>query len=163
MSMPRSWVEALFKRLHTRYGVAFMRQYEGTDPEAVKDDWQFVLSRCTPEMIRYGLEYLPADKPPNVAQFAMICNRAPTVEVVALPGPPPDPGRVVELIGRMKDATEHGSNYCVQTPERVDPKAWARRLQRIELEQGGILPSGNKMTRAQREMWRTALESEIEA
>ena len=63
----------------------------------------------------------------------------------------------------MKDATEHGSNYCVQTPERVDPKAWARRLQRIELEQGGILPSGSKMTRAQREMWRTALESEIDA
>lgn len=125
MSMPRSWVDALFVRLSTRYGAAFMRQYEGADPESVKDDWQFVLSRCTPEMIRYGLEYLPADKPPNVSQFAMICNRAPTVEVQALPGPPPDPARVAELIGRMKAATEHGPSYCAQ---RIEEIANERRL-----------------------------------
>ena len=41
----------------------------------------------------------------------------------------------------------------------VDYKAWARRLRDIELNRGGELPNGRKMTRAQREMWRTALAS----
>ncbi len=151
MSMRRLWVETIFARLSTRYGAAFLRQYEGADPEAVKADWADVLGGFdgNAEAIRYALENLPADKPPNAGQFRILCNGAPVKAAIAITSEVmADPARVAELVASVKPA-----------PAR-DFKAWSRSLKRIEMEQGGVMPNGLRMTRAAREMWRTALGAE---
>lgn len=38
-----------------------------------------------------------------------------------------------------------------------DPKAWARDLREREIEHGGVLPDGTRMTYVQRSAWRQAL------
>jgi hypothetical protein len=155
MSLPLAWVDALFARLSVRYGAAFMRQYADLEIGAVKADWSDVLGGFAgqPEAIRYALDNLPADKPPTAGQFRLLCNSAPVPEVKAIAhdAPPADPERVAELVQTAK----------VQ-PQR-DPRAWARRLRDIELNRAGVLPSGDRMTRAQREIWREALRAETEA
>jgi hypothetical protein len=45
---------------------------------------------------------------------------------------------------------------------RFDPLASARRLRHAELNNGGILASGERMTALQREYWRAALARELE-
>lgn len=44
--------------------------------------------------------------------------------------------------------------------EPKDPKAWAHALRDCERNRGGVLPSGKRMTPAQRTMWRAALRAE---
>ncbi len=153
MSLPSAWIDSLFARLSVRYGSAFMRQYADLDAEAVKADWAEVLGgfHDKPEAIRYGLENLPSDKPVSALTFRDVCRRSPAKEVKALERPLASPPP--EIVARI-DAV---------LAKPVDHKAWAKRLQDIELNHGGRLPNGTKTTRAQREMWRTALESEIEA
>ena len=139
MSLPASWVDSLFGRLGVRYGTAFLRQYEGFDLAIVKADWAEVLNGFDGESIAYGLRYLPADKPPTAMQFRDQCRRAPRPEPPkAIAGPKPDPARVAELVSRIE-------------PKDVDPREWARRLQRREQQ-------GERLTLAQREMWREALK-----
>lgn len=41
-----------------------------------------------------------------------------------------------------------------------NPKAWAHDLRDCELNRGGVLPSGKRMTPAKRTMWRAALRVE---
>ena len=153
MSLPSAWIDSLFARLSVRYGSAFMRQYADLDAEAVKADWAEVLGGFNdkPEAIRYGLENLPSDKPVSALTFRDLCRRSPDKEVKAierpLASPPP------EIVARV--------NAVLANP--VDHKAWAKKLRDIEFNHGGWLPNGTKTTRAQREMWRTALENEIEA
>lgn len=150
MSLPSSWIDSLFARLSVRYGAAFMRQYADLDAEAVKADWAEVLGGFydKPQAIRYGLEQLPSDKPVSALSFRDLCRRAPLDEVKALPHPIGNPSK--DVIRRI-DAV---------LAKPVDYKAWARRLRDVETNHGGWLPSGAKMTGAQREMWRTALSSE---
>jgi hypothetical protein len=151
MSLPSAWVESLFARLTIRYGSAFMRQYADIDADAVKADWADVLGGFAgqPEAIRYALENLPADKPPNAGQFRLMCNNAPVSAALAITSEVrADPARVADLVASVRPMSAN------------DPKQWARRLQQIELERGGELPDGRRMTRAAREMWRDALGSE---
>lgn len=153
MSLPSAWIDSLFARLSVRYGSAFMRQYADLDAEAVKADWAEVLGgfHDKPEAIRYGLENLPSDKPVSALTFRDLCRRSPEKEIKALERPLASPPP--EIVARI-DAVLAKPAYN---------KAWAKWLRDIEVNHGGWLPSGMKMTRAQREMWRTALESEIEA
>ena len=82
MAMSSSWVDELLGRLAVRYGEAFTRQYTaaGVDAKAVRADWADVLDGVSAESIRYALEYLPADKPPNALQFRALCRNAPRNE-----------------------------------------------------------------------------------
>lgn len=82
MPMPSSWVDELLGRLSVRYGEAFVRQYTAANiqPEAVRADWAEVLDGVTPESIRYALQYLPEDRPPNALQFRALCRQAPRSE-----------------------------------------------------------------------------------
>jgi hypothetical protein len=99
MSMPDVWLNRLFDRLVLRYGESFLRQYGDLNPAAVKADWADVLDGFKAESIRWALQYLPADRPPNAMQFRDLCRRSPSGDAVEkLPAPKPDPDRVRRML-----------------------------------------------------------------
>lgn len=81
-------VEAIFRRLSTRYGSAWAAKWAGLPVEDVKADWARVLGGQTKESVLYALDYLP-DFVPTAHQFREICNRAPRTEQARLPAPKP--------------------------------------------------------------------------
>jgi len=93
MSLPIEWVEKIFAKLSVTYGRAFIAQYEGIDPQAIKADWAHELAAYVnkPEAIKFALENLPVDKAPNVLQFRAMCRRCPDPVFKALPVPEPTP------------------------------------------------------------------------
>jgi hypothetical protein len=76
MSLPRSWVEEIHKRLTVRYGKAFPAQWKGIAHEDVVSDWCDTLDGVTARMIRHALGVLP-ERPMNASQFRGICLSAP--------------------------------------------------------------------------------------
>ena len=144
MSLPAAWVESLFARLTVRYGAAFMRQYADLDAASVKADWGDVLGGFAgkPEAIRYALDHLPSDRPLNAMQFRAICNAAPIDAPLAITNEVrADPQKVADLVSAIK------------TPQPRDLRQWARDLKAAE-------ESGVKLSMAQRDAWRRALQTE---
>jgi hypothetical protein len=130
------------------YGAAWSRMWEGIDIAAVKANWAEELDgfRSWPEALYYGLRYLPTDRPPTVLQFRDICRKAPKNDPVpALPAPSADP-RVAEE-AKAKLATLAG--------RRSGSREWAYLLKARE-------ESGEKLTKAQRDMWRSAIATQTE-
>ncbi len=76
MSMQRSWVEEIHKRLTVRYGKAFPAQWKGIAHEDVVSDWADTLSGITPRSVKHALSVLP-EKPMNASQFRWMCLQAP--------------------------------------------------------------------------------------
>ncbi len=104
LPLPESWVDRIFAKLTLAYGRAFLSQYEGIDMKMVKTDWAHELAGFVdkPDSIKFGLENLPNDRPPNVLQFRAICRRAPAPVFKALPAPKGDPEKVRQLIAELK-------------------------------------------------------------
>lgn len=109
MSLPADWVEELFGRLFVRYGMALHRAYEGLDMAIVKADWGQVLGGFSRTDIRYGLDNLPAQFPPNAMEFRAVCRRAPVAEAPQLPAPKADPAMVAAVLGAIKPGAPTGS------------------------------------------------------
>ena len=138
MSLPESWVERIFARLLVRYGAMWLRMWEGVPMEAVAADWSRELSGLSGDALSHALENLPADRPPTVAQFkALACSRVPPAPPV-LPAPKADPQRVASIVSGMRISRQN------------DPMAWAHALRDREQR-------GDRLTIAQRDMWRAAL------
>lgn len=102
-------VEMVHTRLLVRYGVQWNRLYEGIDPAAVKADWIDQIGGLNPNAIRYALDNLPADRPPNAGRFKALCMeyRAPERPYQALPRPkatPEDRERVRAMLAKAKAA-----------------------------------------------------------
>lgn len=146
MPFPSNWLDSLFARFAVRYGAAWMRQWDGVDIAAVKADWAEELSgyETNPDAIKYAIQHLPVDYPPKVGEFLALCHAAPRPEVPWLTVEKSDPKVVTAVLKGLKNIT--GS----------DPKAWAHRLRRRELE-------GDRLTKFQRDAWREALKTEREA
>lgn len=146
MSLPASWVDRIFEKLTVAYGHDFLRRWEGLDMAMVKADWAEELAGygAMPQAIKYGLDHLPADKPPTAKQFRAICNTVPVATQMALPAPVNKPSP--QVLARIATVGQVSG----------DPKAWARKLKAREEQ-------GDRLTAAQRSMWRTALESEAVA
>ena len=89
MDSPESLVDLIFIKCSLVYGRDFMSRWEGLDISEVKADWERELGRLSAHSVRYGLENLPRDKPPNVLQFREICRHAPErrLDLVALQAP----------------------------------------------------------------------------
>lgn len=158
MSLPAAWVDALFAKLAVRYGAAFMRQWDGIDPAAIKADWSDVLAgfQAHPAAFRAALENLPDDKPPNAMAFRALCRTAlrddRQTAPPALPAPKADPTRVATLLAGLRRSGEH------------DPRQWARDLRAREEAQRIDAPSVHgRLTKFQRDAWREALASEMAA
>lgn len=144
MSLPDAWIERIFLKLSVTYGQAFLRQYDGVDLADVKANWAHELSgfQQMPGAIRYGLEFLPADRPPNVMQFRDLCRRSPPPPPpLQIAGPPVDPAVAVEA-----------RKIFAAKPRRANPRAWAETLRDREQQ-------GAKLTQAQRSAWREALKA----
>jgi hypothetical protein len=106
MSLPKSWIDELFTRLHLRYGATFMRQYDGLDTDAVKADWANTLDGFVGADIRYALDYLPDRFPPNAQEFRNLCRRSPPEVAQVLPAPEADPKVVRMVMEAIRSAPE---------------------------------------------------------
>lgn len=145
MQLPDSWVDSLFARLQVRYGAAWTRMWEGLDIAAVKADWAAELGGfgSRPDAISYALDNLPPDYPPTCTAFGMICRRRPDPVVKELPAPV-----------ASKEAVERAVAKAVRGTDAPSGKAWAWRLRKREME-------CDRLTGAQRSMWREALKEEL--
>lgn len=86
------------------YGSAWLRMWEGVDPQAVKANWAHELGGFaqSPGAIKHGLENLPPAKPPTVLEFREICRKAPLPEWRQLPWPEANPEVVAPIIEKLK-------------------------------------------------------------
>lgn len=146
MPMPAHYVDRIFTRLMVRYGSEWLRKWEGVPEDAVKADWADQLDgfERRPDCIRYALEHLP-ERAPSVTEFRAICNRMSEPAAPRLEAPKADPARVAREVAKMqaaKDAIRQA-------------KDWAYRLQASER-------AGERLSKAQRDMWRAALRAENE-
>lgn len=106
MDSRESLVDVIFTKCSLVYGRDFMARWEGLDEQEVKADWQRELGGLlgNPQAIRHALEHLPADKPPNVLQFRLLCvNRTPPA-ALALPPPEATPERKAAVRERLMQA-----------------------------------------------------------
>ena len=148
-SLPDRWVEKIWDAMRATYGASFDRQWEcpaNVEPahhvRNLMAHWGRELSRLqqNPQAIAFALEHLPPH-PPNLVEFRMLCNRAPSVTPPALPTTAPDPERLSEALKRLA---------AVDSPRFTDAKAWALDLRRREATGRGGL------TKFQKLAWREA-------
>lgn len=146
MMLPDAWVKSLFARMQVRYGDSWTRKWEGLDMAAVEADWSEELGGFAnaPDAIKYGLAHLPREWPPTAGQFAALCLRRPDAALPALPAPTADAAVVAAAVAKAIGGPKSDT----------DPKAWAWRLRRLELE-------CCRLSMAQRAMWREALKVEL--
>lgn len=144
--LPAVWVDDIFSRLQVRYGSAWIAMWKGVEISAVKADWANELGGYAdyPEGIKHGLANLPADWPPTVAQFVVLCQGRVEPALPALNPPPADPAIVAAVAGALRP------------PKGQSSTKWANRLR--TREQGG-----ERLSLAQRAMWRAALQPQTES
>lgn len=148
MPLPPTWTDRIFARMLVRYGSAWLRLWEGLDLNVVKADWAEVLSGASAESLQYGLENLPADKPPaTAAAFAAICKRRPDRPSAAITfaGSKPRPEVVAKLNAaaaalRNKRGTTEWA-YASRGHESVAQRQMRRDAQRgVVMEHSAIGP-----------------------
>ena len=145
-SLPDAWVARIFDKLSLTYGAAWVRKWEGVDGAAVRADWGHELRgfQQSPNAIKHALEHLPPAEPPTVLQFRDLCIKAPQFNPPKLPPPPADPAVVVKAVSG------------VQRIGQREDRAWAHALREREQR-------GDKLSMAQRCMWREAVRNEAQA
>jgi hypothetical protein len=116
--LPLDWVEKLFSRLAVRYGSQWLMLWEGLDMAAVKADWGNELAglQHRPEGLRYAVDNLPPDRPPNAAQFRLLTQRAPS------------PAKLRQLPAPNAAAAKRVRQALVGLGRPKDQRAWADRL-----------------------------------
>lgn len=147
MNTHESLIDLVFAKCSLVYGRDFLSRWEGLDIGEVRADWCRELGGLmdAPHAIRYGLENLPADKAPTVLQFRELCRRRPDPTVPALPAPTASAAAVMAAVAK-----------AIGPKGDTDPKAWAWRLRKRE-------HACDRLTPAQRAMWREALKVELAA
>jgi hypothetical protein len=76
-ALPKDWIRRIFMRFEVVYGPALMAGTWGTgDKTMIIDGWAEELAafKDHPNAIKYALESLPIDYPPNLLQFKEICR-----------------------------------------------------------------------------------------
>lgn len=116
-SLPGSWIDSLFARLAVRYGSAWAAKWEGLDMAAVRADWAAELAGYVnrPEAIKHALIHLPVDRPPNVAQFVLLCRGVPDAPLPRLPMPAPTDEAKAAVRSLLQQARERITG--VRSPE----------------------------------------------
>lgn len=149
MSLPDAWVERIFHKLSLVYGHQFISRWDGMPLDDVKADWGHELRGFAqnPGAITYGLEHLPASKPPTVLEFRALCNLGPATEAsfpaIGYSGggsPVVDPERVRREIAQLQ---EHWRSQ----PGR-DPGSWAYDLaEKDRMYPKNVTPTVRRMCR----------------
>lgn len=145
MSLPKPWVERIFAKLTLTYGRDFLSRWEGLDMEAVQADWAHELQAYAQnqDAIKKALQSLPEGKPPTVLEFRALCRGAPGDGPLKLSYAQADPAVVAAALSGLK------------RPDSNHPKAWAWALKDRE-------ERGDRLSIAQRDMWREALRTEAQ-
>lgn len=143
MDSRESLIDLIFTKCSLVYGRDFLSRWEGLDISEVKADWHREIGHMSPHAILYGLERLPADKPPTVLQFRSLCHGRPETAPKQIAGPASSSDVVNAAIAKAL-AGKKGDE---------GPRGWANRL-RIREQQA------ERLTMAQRDMWRAALKSD---
>lgn len=139
MPLDSRLVDLIHTRLLVRYAAKWIALYQAVDPADVKADWANELEGVPEYAIRYALDNLSPDFPPNAAQFKSICIRRPDPIARRLPGPKADPERVGQALATARAKLA-----------RRGPLQWAYDLQESEKR-------GEPVTAAQRQAWRDAM------
>lgn len=141
-----AWVAAIFARMQVAYGNRFGGMYGAADDAEVRADWRKRLAAMSPDRIRYALENLPPDHPPNAMQFVALCRSKPSEPPPSLPAPTPAGVVSPESRKRLQGAIQAlGEAFG----SRGKGRQWARRLKAAE-------ESGQHLTEMQRSKWREA-------
>jgi hypothetical protein len=111
-------------RLGATYGAQWDRSLGETPLSDIKAMWAHELSVFGHSLhrIAWALENLPP-RCPNVIEFKNICRQAPAPEVERLPEPKADPARLQAELSKLGEIRAQ-----VTKTDRVDHKAWARRI-----------------------------------
>jgi hypothetical protein len=143
--LPNTWVTEIFKRMGMHYGSRLDTMWAGQDPAELHRFWASELSglETSPEIIAHALDHLPEDRPPSLGEFKRLCAGAPRAEQKRLPAPKANSEFVAKVMREMREAAKSAGG----------PKAWAHRLRLAET-------SGERLTSAQRSMWRAALKTQ---
>lgn len=78
---PDDGLDYIFGRMGAIYGAAFIRHWDGVDPELIRQVWKEELGRFLtyrPSM-DYAMGRLNADFPPSAIAFKNFCNAGPMV------------------------------------------------------------------------------------
>lgn len=137
--LPVAWVDRIHARILVRYGAAWIRMWDGVDVALVKADWAHELAGMSRDGIAYGLDNLPADRPPTVAQFRVLCNSRPRNDnAIGMARPAPDAARLREAGEKARAATSSDAHRF----------EWVHNLRARKA-------SGELMTAAQRDALKT--------
>lgn len=142
MSVQSLLVEGIFAKMAVRYGALWLAKWDGIPIDAVKADWALELEGVSPASVRYALDYLPLEFPPNAAQFKALCHSRPEPAHLALPdntkASPQSVAVARAVVDAMKAAAKRG---------RLQ---WAYDLQEREKR-------GDALSAAQMASWRMAI------
>lgn len=132
-------VDRIHTRLLARYGSAWVNLYAAATIEDVKRDWARCLWQLNGRCIGWALGNLPADRPPNAAQFRALCLQAPDsvradpdAKQLEQPKPAPDLRRLAGELQRLAELRKGlKPTHCLETLE-------ARRAAGIKLTAGQL-------------------------
>lgn len=129
-TLPRSWVERIFGRLHGVYGSQFSGKYHqgvminGVDAglENAMQVWAEELAGFADhaEAIKYALENVDPKFPPSAKEFAELARRAPRKSAPALEHKI-DPEQLARGLEKLKAIEKSAAK------SNDDPIAWARK------------------------------------
>ena len=102
MALPVEYVERIHQRLAIRFGSRWSSMWAGIPQADLVQDWSEQLSRLTVEGIKFALENLPTEFPPNASEFRAIANRAPVAAPLMLGAPEVDPVVAKAALSVMK-------------------------------------------------------------
>jgi hypothetical protein len=102
-ALPEEWIKSLFSRMTNVYGVKFLDQWAGIDPDAVKREWAVDLAGLSDDQLRAGVLGLRTRPwPPTLPEFIALCC------------PPVDPSVA------FYEAAEQGARR-----DRGEPDVWS--------------------------------------
>ena len=76
MAIPLTWINALFEKFERFYGQDFVRKWNISNVDAMKQEWAEGLARFEGETLRMAVEYCRENvaKPPSLPEFIIICK-----------------------------------------------------------------------------------------
>lgn len=128
-------IRRLIERLTLDYGEAFLRKWEGVNPNRLFDHWFHELEHLNNQeglyRIAWALQNLP-DHVPSVPAFKRLCSEAviPRRQIEALPRSAPNPERVRVELQRLGWYVPKGQRIEIADQaarqSQYDGKWWAR-------------------------------------
>lgn len=153
MALPDSWLDRLFGKLALRYADAWIRKWDGFDMADVRAEWAEQLAGLErrPDALRYALEYLPIDRPPNSAQFKALCDRAPVGNPLQIEGPKPPVNR--NAIEQLREKVGLAVKPTAQEGDARFRKTYLQRQALEAMASAGKSPAANVRPATRTTQW----------